>query len=69
MTTLILPHVPENTHEESILGCMYSGKSTELLRRTKRYLANGKNVLLINHTTIQELVIVLKPIAMKLKML
>ena len=50
MTTLILPHVPENTHVEIILGCMYSGKSTELLRRTKRYLAIGKNVLLINHT-------------------
>ena len=48
MTTLILPHVPENTHVEIILGCMYSGKSTELLRRTKRCLV-CKNVL-INHT-------------------
>lgn len=50
MTTQILPHTPENTRIEIILGCMYSGKSTELLRRTKRYQAIGKNVLLINHT-------------------
>ena len=34
---------------EIILGCMYSGKSTELLRRCNRYASIGKNVLLINH--------------------
>ena len=28
---------------------MYSGKSTELLRRCNRYASIGKNVLLINH--------------------
>lgn len=34
---------------EIILGCMFSGKSTELLRRCNRYTAIGKNVLLLNH--------------------
>lgn len=32
-----------------IIGSMYSGKSTELLRRCKRFEAIGKNVLKINH--------------------
>ena len=50
MNSPILPYVPENTRIEIILGCMYSGKSTELLRRTNRYQAIGKNILLINHT-------------------
>lgn len=35
---------------EIIIGCMFSGKSTELLRRCNRYRAIDKNVLLINHT-------------------
>ena len=35
---------------EIILGCMFSGKSTELLRRCNRYSAIDKNVLLINHS-------------------
>lgn len=35
---------------EIILGCMYSGKSTELIRRCMRYEAIGKNVLLVNHS-------------------
>ena len=39
-----------NTRVEVILGCMFSGKSTELLRRTNRYRAIGKKILLINHT-------------------
>lgn len=38
------------TRVEVILGCMFSGKSTELIRRTTRYKAIGKNVLLINHS-------------------
>ena len=38
-----------NTRVEVILGCMFSGKSTELLRRTNRYKAIGKQILLINH--------------------
>lgn len=39
-----------NTRIELIIGPMFSGKSTELLRRTSRYEAIGKRVLLINHT-------------------
>lgn len=38
-----------NTRIEIILGPMFSGKSTELLRRTSRYESIGKKVLLINH--------------------
>ena len=38
------------TRLEIILGCMYSGKSTELLRRTARYESIGKKILLINHS-------------------
>ena len=34
---------------EIILGCMYSGKSTELLRRVNRWKAIGKKILLINN--------------------
>lgn len=34
---------------EVILGCMFSGKSTELLRRSCRYEAIGKKILFINH--------------------
>ena len=37
------------TRIEIILGCMFSGKSTELLRRCNRYKAIGKQILLINH--------------------
>lgn len=33
-----------------ILGCMFSGKSTELIRRGNRLRAAGKNVLYINHS-------------------
>ena len=33
---------------ELIIGPMFSGKSTELLRRISRYEAIGKNILLIN---------------------
>lgn len=38
-----------NTRVEIILGCMFSGKSTELLRRCNRYRAIGKSIILINH--------------------
>ena len=31
-----------STRIEIILGCMYSGKSTELIRRCTRYSAIGK---------------------------
>mgnify|MGYP000915159841 FL=1 len=39
-----------NTRIEVILGPMFAGKSSELIRRTSRYGAIGKNVLLINHS-------------------
>lgn len=35
---------------EIILGCMFSGKSTELLRRISRYDAINNSILLINST-------------------
>lgn len=35
---------------EIILGPMYSGKSTELIRRASRYESIGKSVLYINHS-------------------
>ena len=38
------------TRIEIIIGPMFSGKSTELLRRTSRYEAIGKKILLINHS-------------------
>ena len=44
------PVIEKNsTRIEIILGCMYSGKTTELIRRTNRYKAIGKQVLIINH--------------------
>ena len=33
---------------ELIIGCMFSGKSTELIRRLKRYRAINKKILVIN---------------------
>jgi thymidine kinase len=33
---------------ELILGCMFSGKSSELIRRLKRFQAIDKNILVIN---------------------
>ena len=38
------------TRIEIILGPMFAGKSSELIRRTGRYKSIGKNVLLINHS-------------------
>tara|TARA_B100001758_G_scaffold171495_2_gene148408 strand:+ start:16431 stop:16988 length:558 start_codon:yes stop_codon:yes gene_type:complete len=38
-----------NTRIEIILGCMFSGKTTEMLRRCNRYKAIGKQILIINH--------------------
>lgn len=35
---------------EIILGPMFSGKSSELLRRTNRFKAVGKKIFLINHS-------------------
>jgi len=32
-----------------IMGCMFSGKSTEIIRRVNRYKALKKNILIINH--------------------
>ena len=36
---------------EIIMGCMFSGKSTELIRRVHRFQSIGKRVCVINHTT------------------
>ena len=41
--------IPNSSRLEIILGCMFSGKTTELIRRTDRYRAIIKTVLLINH--------------------
>ena len=49
LNSLILLITMNKTRVEIILGCMFSGKSTELIRRTTRYKAIGKKVLLINH--------------------
>lgn len=40
----------ESGRVEIILGCMFSGKSTEMLRRISRYEAIGTDTLIINHT-------------------
>lgn len=37
-----------NGRLELIIGCMFSGKSTELIRRLKRYKAIDRNILVIN---------------------
>lgn len=37
-------------HVELIIGSMFSGKSTELIRRCKTYIAIQKKVLVINHS-------------------
>ena len=34
---------------ELIIGCMWSGKSTELIRQAKRYSSINKKILIINH--------------------
>jgi len=35
---------------EIIMGCMFSGKSTEVIRRIKRLKTLGKNVMIINNS-------------------
>jgi thymidine kinase len=49
MNKVKLIQIMVKTRIEIILGCMFSGKSTELLRRCNRYKAIGKQILLINH--------------------
>lgn len=34
---------------EIIMGCMFSGKTSELLRRVKRHVSINRNVILVNH--------------------
>ena len=34
-----------------IIGCMFSGKSTEVIRLARKYKSINKNVLIINHST------------------
>jgi thymidine kinase len=41
---------PPPPRVEIILGCMFSGKSSELIRRCRRYKSIGFKVLLINST-------------------
>ena len=36
---------------ELIIGCMFSGKSTELIRRIRRFQSIGKKVCVINHNS------------------
>ena len=36
---------------EIILGCMFSGKSTEIIRRANRLISIGKKIMLINHSS------------------
>ena len=38
------------TRIEIIMGCMFSGKSTELIRRLKRHRAINESILVINST-------------------
>ena len=38
------------TYIEIIMGCMFSGKSTELIRRLKRHRAINQKILVINST-------------------
>jgi thymidine kinase len=38
-------------HLKVIIGCMFANKTTELLRCAREYKKNGKNVLLINHSS------------------
>ena len=39
----------ESGRIELIIGCMWSGKSSEMLRQAKRYKSIGKNILVIKH--------------------
>ena len=41
--------IPRNMLE-IIMGCMFSGKSTEVIRRIKRLKTLKKNVMVINHS-------------------
>ena len=34
-----------------IIGCMFSGKSTEVIRLARKYKSINKNVLIINHSS------------------
>ena len=40
-----------NGRIEIVMGCMWSGKSTELIRQAKRYSNIGKKIIIINHNT------------------
>lgn len=47
----IIEHTKEPQYGELtlILGCMFAGKSTELIRQIRRYRSIGLNVLIIKH--------------------
>ena len=38
---------------ELIIGCMFAGKSTELLRRVRKHEITGKNVLNVKYSADQ----------------
>ena len=40
-----------NGRIEIVMGCMWSGKSTELIRQAKRYSNIGKKIIIVNHNT------------------
>jgi thymidine kinase len=42
--------VKSNGQLDLVLGCMFSGKSTELIRRIRLYRLVKKNILVISHT-------------------
>jgi len=42
-------HLMSRSRIELIIGCMFSGKTLELMRRISRYEAIGKRCLVINH--------------------
>ena len=45
----MLPAKMKCARIEIIIGPMFSGKTTELIRRANNYKAIGMNVLLVNH--------------------
>lgn len=40
-----LKNLPQSGHIELIMGCMFAGKSTELIRKVNKYQIAGKSVL------------------------
>ena len=47
----LVPVIQKRGRIELILGCMFSGKTTELIRRTKRHEITQKRVLRVKYAT------------------